>query len=533
MRNRNFTDLSNCSLGDLLDIDKIQTLQDALSNAFGLGITMTDANHNKITKDSNGVNFCIDVVRSSEEGRSLCKMSDDIISSRHDDGPVIVTCKAAGLMDAGASIIVGGVHMGSWLVGQVMDIDNEPTEEQLRKRAVELKVDPDAYVAESKKLPRMTREQFKKIADALFIMANHVANVGMINYTMNNELQYRRELERLLEHRNEHDTLTNLYNRYYYEKKVTELILAEACPVSVIVMDANFLKLSNDFFGHSEGDCLLQLISGALVEEAKDNYYICRCGGDEFYVIMENSDETEAESYVRRVRERSLEDYCTVLPPSFACGYATKKTRDENLISVIKQAEDRMYVEKTDMKRSGAILDILRKRLFSTGYVNESDMRYCREITMAFSKYIKLPAAEKDILDKILSLQYLGMISVPLDMLESADENIDAEIEAKYNAAITCYRIAMMFDKTSSAARYVLQLNEEWNGSGKPDGLKGDEISLPARIWAVVNFYTTLIGRKPHGYAFSRDEAVNALRRRSGKSFDPELVEKFIEFINR
>lgn len=532
MRKKDFSDISNCTIGDLVDINKIQMLQDAIAKAFGVGMTMTDANHNKITRDSNICKFCNCVVRSSETGREHCRLSDEVISGRHDEGPVIISCKAAGLMDAGASIVVGGVHMGSWLVGEVMDADNEPSEEELRKRAAELDVDPEAFVAESRNVPRMTRAKFEEIANALYILANQLADIGTNNYMMKSELSYRKELERLLQHRNEHDTLTNLYNRYFYEKKVTELILAETCPVSVLVIDANFLKLSNDFFGHSEGDCLLQLISGALVEEARENYYICRCGGDEFYVIMENVGEEEAASYAKRVRERSTEDYCTVLPPSFACGLATKKSREDNLISIIKQAEDRMYVEKTEMKRSGRILDVLHKRLFSTGYVNEADMHYNREITLAFAKYVKASTAERDILDKLLSLQYLGMITVPLEILESADENIDAEIETKYNASMTMYRIAMMFEKTSPAARIVLQCTEKWDGSGKPDGLKGGEITVPARIFAVADFYTTLVGRKPHGYGFSREEAISALRRRSGKTFDPELVEKFIEFIN-
>ena len=533
MRKKDFTDLSNCTLGDLIDLDVIQNVQDVLSKAFGLGMTMVDAHNRTITRNSNVSTFCMEVVRSSKEGVETCRLSDEIISKRHDEGPTVISCKATGLMDAGASIVVGDVHMGSWLLGQVMDTDKEPTEEELRSRAAALHVNADDYVREIKKLPRMTRVKFEEIANALYVLANQLALVGMTNYALKSELNYRTELERLLQHRNEHDTLTNLYNRYFYEKKVTELILAETCPVSVLAIDANFLKLSNDFFGHSEGDCLLQLISGALVEDAKENYYICRCGGDEFYVIMENVDEQEACDYAKRVRERSLEDYCTVLPPSFAYGVATKKNREDNLISVIKQAEDQMYIEKTEMKRSGKILDILHKRLFSTGYVNEADMRYTRETTLSFAKHIKVAASDRDVLDKLLSLQYLGMITVPLDTLERADENIDEEIEIRYNATMTRYRIAMMFENTSLAARVVLQCREKWDGTGGPDGLSGDEISLPARIYAITGAYTTFVGRKPHGYGLSREEAVARLRELSEKNFDPELVEKFIEFINR
>ncbi len=109
--------------------------------------------------------------------------------------------------------------------------------------------------------------RFEEICGFLTEAAKYMVYEGMRNSDLNRELAYRRELERKLEQRNEHDMLTNLYNRYFYERKVTEVILDGTAPVSVAVIDANLLKLSNDIFGHSEGDCLLQLISAALVEE--------------------------------------------------------------------------------------------------------------------------------------------------------------------------------------------------------------------------------------------------------------------------
>lgn len=72
---------------------------------------------------------------------------------------------------------------------------------------------------------------------------------------------------------------------------------------------------------------------------------------------------------------------------------------------------------------------------------------------------------------------------------------------------------------------------EYWDGSGMPDGLKGDRIPLGARILAIANAYDALIHERPHRAAFSESEAQDLIRARAGTQYDPSLVEIFIRSV--
>jgi response regulator RpfG family c-di-GMP phosphodiesterase len=69
---------------------------------------------------------------------------------------------------------------------------------------------------------------------------------------------------------------------------------------------------------------------------------------------------------------------------------------------------------------------------------------------------------------------------------------------------------------------------EYWDGSGVPDGLKGERIPLGSRILSLANAYDALVHDRPHRPAYSAAEAIELIRARSEKQFDPKLVESLI-----
>ena len=73
--------------------------------------------------------------------------------------------------------------------------------------------------------------------------------------------------------------------------------------------------------------------------------------------------------------------------------------------------------------------------------------------------------------------------------------------------------------------------HEKWDGSGYPEGLKGEEIPLPARIFAVVDVYDALTHDRPYRPAWSNQEAIRYLAEQSGRHFDPVIVESFIKIV--
>jgi HD-GYP domain-containing protein (c-di-GMP phosphodiesterase class II) len=75
--------------------------------------------------------------------------------------------------------------------------------------------------------------------------------------------------------------------------------------------------------------------------------------------------------------------------------------------------------------------------------------------------------------------------------------------------------------------------HERWNGSGYPSGLIGEEIPLFARIAAVADAYDAVTNERHHSTAVSPDEAVELIAGQAGTSFDPRVVETFLEAIDR
>ena len=73
--------------------------------------------------------------------------------------------------------------------------------------------------------------------------------------------------------------------------------------------------------------------------------------------------------------------------------------------------------------------------------------------------------------------------------------------------------------------------HERWNGRGYPRGLKGEEIPLSARIFAVVDVWDALISDRPYRPAWSREKALEYIKEQAGHHFDPQVVEKFLELL--
>jgi HD-GYP domain-containing protein (c-di-GMP phosphodiesterase class II) len=73
--------------------------------------------------------------------------------------------------------------------------------------------------------------------------------------------------------------------------------------------------------------------------------------------------------------------------------------------------------------------------------------------------------------------------------------------------------------------------HEKWDGTGYPRGLKGEQIPLAARVFAVVDVYDALTSDRPYRLAWSAERAIEYIRQQAGKHFDPQIVEKFPDIL--
>ncbi|MCL2004200.1 MAG: diguanylate cyclase [Oscillospiraceae bacterium] len=147
------------------------------------------------------------------------------------------------------------------------------------------------------------------------------------------------------------DGLTGTANRYRYQDLLRKLDRADNYPLAVVIGDVNGLKTINDTLGHAEGDQYLLEIASALMQCCPRGGHVARYGGDEFATLLVNASADAVESYIKAVdKSLSAERKDGSPQPSIALGYAIKHHGNENLNTLIGQADKKMYDDKMARK---------------------------------------------------------------------------------------------------------------------------------------------------------------------------------------
>ncbi|OPL09726.1 MAG: hypothetical protein AVO34_13230, partial [Firmicutes bacterium ML8_F2] len=121
-----------------------------------------------------------------------------------------------------------------------------------------------------------------------------------------------------------HDQLTGLYNRYFLGEEIERFNTKRQLPLAVIMADLNSLKLVNDTYGHETGDQLLKTAADIIRNSCREEDIIARWGGDEFVVILPQTEARDAELICKRITEGCRGAFVKDLPVSIALGLACK-----------------------------------------------------------------------------------------------------------------------------------------------------------------------------------------------------------------
>lgn len=168
------------------------------------------------------------------------------------------------------------------------------------------------------------------------VVATH--NISMVKHA--EELSYQ-------------DKLTGLRNRNYLESRGDSLV-NEDLPVSVIMLDCNYLKRTNDIYGHEMGDELLRRTASVLRRVAGADYLPMRVGGDEFLLVCPHTDNESALGLEQDLCLGLAAVSDEALTVSASIGVATVETAGNTLADVYRVADHNMYREKRMVHAQGA-----------------------------------------------------------------------------------------------------------------------------------------------------------------------------------
>ncbi|MGM0380218.1 MAG: diguanylate cyclase domain-containing protein, partial [Bacillota bacterium] len=315
-----------------------------------------------------------------------------------------------------------------------------------------------------------------------------------------------------------HDPLTGLYNRAYYNNKLSHYKKDKQLPLGFILADINGLKLTNDILGHIKGDKLIKVIANILNESSSKKDLVVRIGGDEFLILVPNTDKKEIKEIFSKIKKRCRETKDAPIKPSVAIGSCIKYKSEKSFDTVFKEAEDEMYENKMIESENthNTIVDSLKDMIFEKTEVTHEHVKRLRQISIKLGKAMNLSEAKLNSLKLLAEYKDLGKIG-----LNNSYKREDKHVEIGY-------KIAKSSSKLNQISDAILAHHENWDGTGFPKGLKGKEIPLIARIMHISEFCYRLI--KKEGIE-NKEEIIKRIKEKSGKSLDPEIVEVFIKKI--
>lgn len=326
-----------------------------------------------------------------------------------------------------------------------------------------------------------------------------------------------------------HDSLTGLYNRAYIDSLTNELDEKRYLPLSMIMADVNGLKLTNDAFGHQQGDRLLKGIARVLKSVLRQDDLLARWGGDEFLMILPRTDEDLARMISQRAHHACQEAPADPIPLSLALGYATRTTMKESFSELFSRAEDAMYSQKLAENRTARrhIIAGLKEKLAASSFESFAHLQRVRSLALKLAQALDMNEQDKRELEVLASLHDIGMIATPVPILFKTGHLSIDEWDQIHKHCEVGYRMAQAIGEFK-LGECILAHHERWDGQGYPRGLAGDDIPLPSRIIALVEAFDVMTRERPYRRPLTAEEARREIRQGGGSQFDPRLAELFL-----
>jgi diguanylate cyclase (GGDEF)-like protein len=390
------------------------------------------------------------------------------------------------------------------------------------------------------------------LSGVLFLLAWLLGNMT------ETEAKIRKELERLATH----DSLTDILNHRSFQALLDEKLeeaKKENTSISLILLDIDFFKVYNDSLGHQKGDQVLKEVADILKNASKEIGYCARYGGEEFVIILPKTGIKAAKALAEEIRRKVEETEfpgIDLLPKgklTISIGIAEFPSMADNKERLIQKADEALYkakfVSKNKVETYFSVFDELslslkdeEKELFNsirtlTMVINAKD-RYTyghservMEMAKKFAEIIGLDEQQtKDIIFGSL-LHDIGKIEISREVLNKPTKLNDLEWQMTKQHPQWGADIIRPLKSLKGSLDIVLYHHENYNGTGYPKGLKGEEIPFGARLLRIIDSYDALTSHRPYKEAMSQEQAIEELQKYSGIHYDPEMLEKFCKMI--
>ncbi|MBI4858617.1 MAG: diguanylate cyclase [Acetobacterium woodii] len=329
------------------------------------------------------------------------------------------------------------------------------------------------------------------------------------------------------------DPLTRLKNRAYMKKQFEVLVHQKNVHYFIIMCDINGLKLTNDAFGHQEGDQMLIAVSNVLRRMCRPTDMISRWPGDEFVILLKDVDQEGVCQLIRDITDEIEKIRDFHLNISVAMGYAENNAELKSPEDVLNLAENRMYRNKLMESNSSrnATIRSLARTLHEKSTETEAHTMRITQLSKALGSRLNLRKDQMDELELLSLLHDIGKIGIPEYILDKPAKLSNEEWKIIKTHPEIGYRIAKSTPALEHIAEDIMAHHEKYDGTGYPNGLKAEAIPYLGRIINVVDSFDVMTHSRSYKKASDLSYAINELKACSGTQFDPEIVAAFLKMI--
>jgi diguanylate cyclase (GGDEF)-like protein/PAS domain S-box-containing protein len=336
-----------------------------------------------------------------------------------------------------------------------------------------------------------------------------------------------------------HDSFTGLYNRKYYESVKRDLDTQQTCPVGIVLVDINGVRIINDAFGHEEGDVLIRRTASILTACCREEDIVSRNGSDDFAVIMPLADEAEVVHLIERIHvvcaDVNQELYGEESRLSISAGYGFRLTVEDSMNKAEKDAEESLNKSKLLEQRShqNVMLSSIMATMYAKSQETEAHSQRIARFARLIAGEIGLGQLQLDELDLLSKLHDVGKVGIDDRILNKPAGLTPEEWAVMRTHPEIGHRILMVSPELRNIAEYVLNHHERWDGRGYPNGRTGESIPLLSRILSIADAYDAMTEDRIYRPALPREHALKEIEKNAGTQFDPQLANLFVEYMRR
>ena len=366
------------------------------------------------------------------------------------------------------------------------------------------------------------------------------------------------------------DPLTRCLNRRaFFERFEVEFSRARryGSKFACVMLDIDHFKSVNDNHGHQMGDKVLQKISGIIKDCLRDCDVLCRYGGEEFAILLPETDTKGGASTADRIRHTIASKSISNLKVTVSLGVSSLDSDPANPSEFLSQADKALYVAKwegrnrvvsynleisrhtesdtadfedCDPKKKGTnvhiphhVVNALMLALEHRDVATAEHSRRVGDLCAAAGRDL-MSMNECSVLEIAGFLHDIGKLGVPDSILLKPGPLTEDEWKIMREHERRSVDVIASTFLSPELVEIVHNHSLWFDGSKSKDSSqrKGKDIPLGARILNIADAFNAIVSDRPYRKSRSYEEAYKELRRCAGTQFDPDLVEHFIEIVS-